>query len=58
MAMVLKRKGESTQEYFLWSHKDYSKYFQVISKQGQEEGEENAAEQIAHPTIQHTLLTS
>lgn len=30
----------------------------MISKQGQEGGEETTAEQIAHPTIQHTLLTS
>lgn len=57
MAVVVKRKGESTQ-YFNWSRKDYSKYFQVISKRGQEEGEENTGERIAHPIIQHTLLTS
>lgn len=41
VAVILKRKAEGTQEYFHCSHKDYSRYFQVISKQGQEGGKAN-----------------
>lgn len=56
VAVVLNRKGEGTQEYFHWSHQHYSRYFQVISKQGQEGGKANT-EQAAHPIIQHAFLT-
>lgn len=56
VTVVLKRKGEGTQEYFHWSHEDYSRYFQVIFKQGQEDGEANTGEQTAHPIIQHAFL--
>lgn len=57
VAVVLKRKGEGTQEYFHWTHKDYSTHVQVISDQGQEGAKANTGEQTVHPIVQHTFLT-